>query len=125
MAHRWDGTGRCSLDAVVLGVGLAQDKPDSGRGRVGADGPTGWVECAIEEHRLEPDVVVEPFQVAQVGRGRADVGVQMRPAVAGDFQAVRCGVRGDDAGDADAAGMAARAVPAAATPMIAASVRLG
>ena len=55
--------------AVPLSVGSAQREAVAGRGWVGADGPAGWVEGAVEEHGLDPDVVVEPFQVPQVRSG--------------------------------------------------------
>src|SRR5450759_4729195 len=60
----------------------------AGRGGVGPDGPAGRVEGAVEEHRLDPDVVVEPFQVPQVRGGGSDMGVQVRAAVPGNVQAV-------------------------------------
>ena len=42
-------------------------------------------EC-VEELRLDPDVIVEPLQVPQVGCSRSGVGVQVGSAVSGDLQ---------------------------------------
>jgi hypothetical protein len=50
--------------------------------------PPERVEGAVEQHGLDPLVVVEPLQVAQVRcRGR-DVRVQVRAAVAGHLEVV-------------------------------------
>jgi hypothetical protein len=58
-----------------LGVGRAQREAGAGPGGIGADDSAGGVECAVEEHRLDADVVVEPLQVPQIWSGRGDVGV--------------------------------------------------
>ena len=46
---------------------------------------------AGREERFEPGVVGEPFDVAQVGDGGGDRGVQRGGAVRGDVQVVRVG----------------------------------
>lgn len=45
-------------DSVLLGVGVANGGAEAGCGRVWSDDAAGGVECAVKEHRLDPDVVV-------------------------------------------------------------------
>src|SRR3954471_8058339 len=97
------GLQRCSGGAVAFGVASAQGQAVSRCRRIGAYGATGGVEGALEEQRLDTYVVVEPFQVAKVGRGGGHVGMQVRAAVAGDLQVVG----GRDGGDAEPLGDAA------------------
>jgi hypothetical protein len=52
------------MDSVAFGVAVAQGEPGAGRGVVGAYHAAGRLQGAVEEHRLDADVVVEPFQVA-------------------------------------------------------------
>ena len=42
---------------------------------------------AVEQHGLDPRVVMEVLKVTQVGNGGGDVGMQVRRAVAGDLKA--------------------------------------
>ena len=74
-------------DPVGLGVNRFEGQSVSWGVGVWVDGSSGRVERAVEEHRLDADVVVEPLQVAQVRGGRGDVGVQVRAAVARYLQA--------------------------------------
>ena len=64
------------------------------------------VEGAVEEHALDPLVVMEVLQVAQVRHGHGDLRVQVRRAVPGHLDVVRGGQRGaaEELGDAAAAG---------------------
>ena len=73
---------------------------------MGTHGASLGVQGAVEEHVFNPDVVVEPLQVPQVGYGGCGVDVQVRGAVPGDLQVMR-GREGSDPqpfGDAPAAG---------------------
>ena len=95
-----------SADAVALGVvvraGSGRARRACGSGRMH---PPVGSRVPSKNSRLDADVVVEPLQVAQVGRGGGDVGVQVRRAVPGDLQAVRRRDRRDaqPLGDAAAA----------------------
>ena len=104
------GAGRGLLGAVGLGVRGAEGEAETGGGWVRADGSAGWIQGAVEEERLDPGVIVEPFQVPQVRRGGGYVGVQVRAALPGvraalpgDLQAVGGGDGGDPEPFGDAA----------------------
>src|SRR5690349_13843815 len=72
---RTEGESGCS---VTLRVGVPEGHAEAGCGRVGADNAAGRVEGAVEQGRLDPHVVMEPFQVPQVRHGRRSVGMQVR-----------------------------------------------
>ena len=55
---------------------------------VGTKHPVAGSEVAVEDHRLDADVVVEPLQMAQVRCGGGNVGVQLGCAVPRNFQVV-------------------------------------
>ena len=57
---------------VGVGIGGLEREPVPGRVGVGGDGAADGVEGAVEEHRLDADVVLEPLEVAQVGRRGGD-----------------------------------------------------
>ncbi len=61
---------------------------------------------AIEQHPLDADVIVEPFEVAEAGNRDRDGQVECRGAVAGQIDVRRRAQRGDGAetGIAAAAG---------------------
>src|SRR5579875_3884878 len=52
--------------AVLLGVGSPELQAQPGPVRSGPDDAARRVEGAVEEHRFDPGVVVEPLQVAEV-----------------------------------------------------------
>ena len=52
-------------------------------------------ECAIEEHGLDAVVVVEVFEVAEVGDRGGNMGVEVGGAVRGELSVVGIGEGGD------------------------------
>ena len=87
----WFGSG----DPVRLRITLTKAETVPGARRVGDDGATVWRECAFEEHRLDPVVVVEVFDVAEVGDRSRYVGMKVRGAVPGELPMMRLGQGGD------------------------------
>lgn len=93
--------------AVSRGLVVPEGEPVAGfTGRAGSNVSAGGVERAVEEHVFDPDVVVEPLKVPEIGDGRGGVGVEMRGTVSGDLEAQSFGYggRAQPDGDASAAG---------------------
>ena len=67
-----------SSDGVAGGVLRLNSRPRPGRDRSGRNAPPTGVERAVEEHVLDPVVVVEILQVAEVRQGAGRVDVQRR-----------------------------------------------
>src|SRR5690242_9442994 len=84
------GSRRQTGSALSVGfrVGFPQRQPVARAARIGAHDAAVRVEGAVEQHPLDPLVVVEVLQVPQVRQGRAHVRVQVRRAVPGDLQVV-------------------------------------
>ena len=75
-------------DGVSGGVLALEFQAQPGREQVGPQrARRSGVERAVEEHVLDPVVVVEVFQVAEVRQGAGRVGVQRRGAVGRKRQA--------------------------------------
>jgi hypothetical protein len=72
--------------------------------RVGAHRAAARDKGAVEQHLLDPLVIVEILHVPQVRHCGRDVRVQVRRAMPGDLQAVRCRQPGaaEELGDAAA-----------------------
>ena len=73
---------------------------------VGTQGAADGVERSVEEHPLDPLMVVEVLNVPQVRHRRPDMRVQVESAVPGDLQVVCCRQRraADELGNAAAPG---------------------
>ena len=72
---------RCRRPGTGADHAVAEGESVAGGDGIGAQRAAGRVEGAVEEHRLDADVVVEPLQVPQVGYGGCGVDVQVRGAV--------------------------------------------
>ncbi len=105
--------------AESFGVLGPQIHPEPGPAWVRTERPAGGVQCTVKEHALDPLVIVEVLDMAQVRHRRADVRVQVRRAMGRHIQAGACRQRrrGQEAGD-EGSGVAVTVVqmPAVNTP---------
>src|ERR1041384_7342808 len=64
------------LDRKFLRVRAFQNKPQPRLSEVGRQCAVDWIDNAIEEHLLNPDVIVKIFRVPKAWRRACDVHVQ-------------------------------------------------
>ena len=76
--------------AVAFGIAFPQRQAQAWLVRVGGQDPARRVQGAVEEHPLDPLVVMEVLDVPQVRHRYAHPRMQVGRTVPGDLQVVRC-----------------------------------
>ena len=92
--------------AEAFGLRFTQLHPEPRAARVGTEHPAGRVHGTVEEHPLDPLMIMEVLDVPQVRHRHTDMSVQVRRTVRRDVQAGAGGGgrRGEEAGDPAASG---------------------
>src|SRR5947209_114161 len=67
-----------SLGRVARCILLFEGEPISGPRHVGTYLPISWHWCAVEQHLLDANMIVKPFEVAQSRNRACDVEMQRR-----------------------------------------------
>jgi hypothetical protein len=80
-----------SAAPVPFRIRGAEGQPVARAVRIGSHPPAGRVERAVEEHPLDPLMIMEAFDVPQVAHCRPHVRVQVGRAVPQDLQVMRDG----------------------------------
>src|SRR5579872_7416338 len=72
-----------SAHTEALGVALLEGEAETGSRQVGRDRTVMWNRRTIEQHLLNPDMIVKPFKMPQSRRSAGGVQMQRGSAVAG------------------------------------------